>query len=402
MSNLTRPNLPLKDITVLDVSRALAGPFCTMILGDLGADVIKIERPGSGDETRQWGPPFHDGESAYFLSANRNKMSVTLDLEAEEGQRVLHALVGEADVFVENFRPGVAEKLGASFQRLTAINPSLVYCSISGYGQDSPSAEAPAYDIIMQAIGGFMAITGEPERPPVRVGVAITDIVSGMYAALSILAALKTNRQARKATRIDISLLDATASLMSYLAQYLFLTNEKPKKMGSAHPTIVPYQAFRTLDDEYVVIAITNEKFWNIFCSLLGLKQVADDPRFATNRDRVKHRDELLEILEREFQLKSRDEWLPLLTDAGIPCGPVNDLSDVFAMKPIMFREMVVEVPHPGGRVRILGSPMKASPSVTHIGRPPPLLGEHTTEVLKSLLGYTDSQIETLRSKGIV
>ena len=374
-----------------------------MMLGDLGAEVIKIEIPGQGDDTRQWGPPFIAGESAYFLCINRNKKSLTLNLASEEGREIFYELATKSDILLENFRPGVTMKLGIDYQRISVLNPRLIYCSITGYGPSGPYKDEPAYDIVIQGLGGLMGITGEQGRPPVRIGVALSDIGGGMYAAIAILAALAARTRTGKGQFIDISLLDSTASWLTYMAANYFANGKNPERMGSAHPTIVPYQCFETQDGEFVTVAIGNDKLFQGFCQALDLKELPTDPRFLTNPNRVANRDALMPILERRFREKPRREWLGILTDAKMPAGPVYSMSEVFSDPQILHREMLVKTMHPkAGEISQIGIPMKFSETKPSIERPPPLLGEHTDQILTELLGYDKQRISTLHERAIV
>lgn len=374
-----------------------------MMLGDLGAEVIKIEIPGQGDDTRQWGPPFIAGESAYFLCINRNKKSLTLNLASEEGREIFYELATKSDILLENFRPGVTMKLGIDYQRISVLNPRLIYCSITGYGPSGPYKDEPAYDIVIQGLGGLMGITGEQGRPPVRIGVALSDIGGGMYAAIAILAALAARTRTGKGQFIDISLLDSTASWLTYMAANYFANGKNPERMGSAHPTIVPYQCFETQDGEFVTVAIGNDKLFQGFCQALDLKELPTDPRFLTNPNRVANRDALMPILERRFREKPRREWLRILTDAKMPAGPVYSMSEVFSDPQILHREMLVKTMHPkAGEISQIGIPMKFSETKPSIERPPPLLGEHTDQILTELLGYDKQRISTLHERAIV
>jgi len=394
---------PLDGIRVLDLSRILTGPFCSMLLGDLGAEVIKIEIPKSGDDTRQWGPPFISGESAYFLCVNRNKKSVTLDLSKSQGREILCALTEKCDILVENFRPGVTQRLQVDYQTLAKRNPRLIYCSITGYGHTGEYRDRPGYDIVLQAMGGLMGITGEPHRPPVRVGVALSDIGAGMYAAIAILAALAARERTGKGQWIDISLLDCTASWMTYMAANYFATGKNPERMGSAHPTIVPYQCFETLDDKFVTLAVGNDKLFKDFCQAIHREKLADDPRFSTNPSRVINRDQLIPTLEELFKQKPRDEWLRILTEAAVPAGPVYSLQEVFSDPQILHRKMLVRIQHPtAGEISQIGIPMMFSETNPEIKSPPPILGEHSDEVLGKLLGYDARRIAELKKEGIV
>lgn len=391
----------LDSITILDLTRYLAGPYCSMILGDLGAEVVKIERPKTGDGSRQWGPPFIHGESAYFLSINRNKKSVTINLRTEKGCEIVRKMASTYDVLIENYRPGIVQKLGLDYETLSKINPQLIYCSISGFGQTGPYREKPSYDIVGQAMGGLMSLTGEENRPPVKIGVAISDIFAGMYAAIGILSALITRKQTGQGQMIDVSLLDGLVSILSHQAGNYLVSGVDPKRLGSAHPTIAPYQAFQAADS-YFVIAVGNDALWRRFCQGVNLSELMTDPRFATNPDRVKNRDELTQILNAFFQKKTAQEWLSLIEKAGVPCGPVLQLSEVFTDPQVLHRKMVEEIEHPSaGHIKVVGTPLKLSSTPASIRTPPPILGEHTTIILQSL-GYTPSEIaELIKSKVI-
>ena len=394
---------PLEGVRVLDLSRVLAGPFCSMLLADLGAEVIKVEIPKTGDDTRQWGPPFIHGESAYFLCINRNKKSLTLDLSKEKGREVLYALAKECDILLENFRPGVTERLKVDYQTLAEKNPRLIYCSISSYGYSGPYRDRLAYDLVFQAMGGLMGITGEPGRPPVRIGVALSDIGGGMYGAVAILAALAARTRTGKGQWIDVSLLDSTVSWMTYMAAYYFATGKNPEKAGSAHPTIVPYQCFKTSDNDFIALAVGNDKLFVNLCKAISNETLAQDPRFSTNPNRVANRTQLVPLLEKIFAQKPKDEWLRILNEAEVPAGPVYSLHDVFSDPQILHRKMLVEVRHPtAGEISQIGIPMIFSDTSPDIRSPPPLLGEHVNDVLGKILGYDAKQIAELRNEGIV
>ena len=390
---------PLHGITVLDLTRVLSGPYCTMLLADMGARVVKVEQPGKGDDTRAWGPPFQQGESAYFLSINRNKESITIDLKQPEGRAILERLIARADVLVENFRPGTLTKLGLDYATVASKFPRLVYCSISGFGQTGPRRKEPGYDAVMQAEGGLMSITGAADGPPFRLGVAIADIVSGMFAAQGITAALFWRERTGQGQAVDIAMLDSVAALLTYQAGIFFATGSAPVRMGNRHPTIVPYETFRALDGDFV-IAVGNDEQWRRFCAVAGLEQ---DERFATNRQRVTAYAELKPLLDRHLGRETRSHWIETLTAAGIPCGSVRDFEELFADAQIGARSMAVEVAHPRvGPLRVLGTPLKLSETPPSVRTPPPMLGEHTDAILTHDLGCTRDEIAALRNKGIV
>jgi crotonobetainyl-CoA:carnitine CoA-transferase CaiB-like acyl-CoA transferase len=395
---------PLDGLTVLDASRVLVGPFCTMQLGDLGADVIKIEQPGTGDQTRKWHPPTYgeSDESAYYLSVNRNKRSMTLDLSSDDGRSLFRDLASEADVVVSNFRVGTMEQWGLDYQSLRENNPGLIYCALSGYGEWGPDKDRPAYDLIMQAEGGLMSITGEADGPPVRVGVAIADIGAGMYATQAILAAL-LERELGDGTgqKVDVSLLDSQVAWMSYMASNYFATGTAPGRMGSKHPTLAPYQAFPTADG-YVVIAVPSPNLWPKFCTAIGREDLIDDDRFHDNASRVENRDELDALLEPTFAEFTTEEMLEMMDDHGVPASDVKDMQDVFDNPQVSARNMQWSVSHPtAGDVEMAGSPMHLSKTPTGVQAHPPLLGEHTEEIL-SEYGYTEADIERLVDEGVL
>jgi crotonobetainyl-CoA:carnitine CoA-transferase CaiB-like acyl-CoA transferase len=393
---------PLSGVTVVDASQVLVGPFCTMQLGDLGADVIKIERPGVGDQTRGWHPPTvgDSDESAYYVSVNRNKRSVALNLQTEGGREALRTMAREADVFVENFRVGKTEEWGLGYPELKAENPGLVYCALSGYGEWGPDRDRPAYDLVMQAEGGMMSITGVEGGAPVRVGVAIADIGAAMYATQAVLAALLERELGSgdgRGQKVDVSLLDGQVAWMSYMAQSYLATGDPPGRMGSRHPTIAPYQAFETADG-YAVVAVASEAIWERFCAALDRPDLAADDRFATNTDRVEHREALEAELDPEFATRETGAVLDLLSAHDVPASDVRDMSDVFSNPQVRARGMLREVEHPtAGTVRLPGSPMFLSRTPTTVRRHPPLLGEHTEEVLREH-GYDDGALAALRA----
>ncbi len=400
---------PLEGIRILDLSRAMAGPYCTMMLGDLGAEVIKVERPGRGDESRGWGPPFvgqsgdnPTGESAYFLSVNRNKRSITVNLKSSEGQEVIQRLASLCDVLVENFRTGVLEKLGLGYEDIKKLNPSLVYCSISGYGRTGPYAERPGYDVMIQAEGGMMGITGPVEGPPSRVGVPIVDITTGMVAATSILAALRARDQTNEGQLIDISLFDTQVALLTNVASNYLIGGNDPRRMGNAHPNLAPYEAFRA-QDRWIVIGVANELQWKTFCAVIDRQDLRDDARFRTNGDRVAHRVELGEILSEVIASRPASEWLSALRKAGLPCGPINDVAAVFDHPQIQPRELILEVEHPqAGPIQLTGFPYKLNQTPAELRHPPPLLGEHTEDVLTEMLGYSKEDVARFQEQGAI
>jgi formyl-CoA transferase len=395
-------NGPLTGIRVLDLTRVLAGPYCTMFLGDLGAEVVKVEQPGVGDDTRGWGPPFTGGESAYFLCINRNKKSITVDLKRQEGIDLVRRLAGSADVLIENFRPGTMERLGLGEKDLRAINPRLIYASLSGFGADGPMSEVPGYDLIVQAWGGLMSITGAPDGEPTKVGVAIIDLVAGLMLGKSIAAALFAREKIGVGQKIDTSLLEAeVASLINVGSNYL-IAGTAAKRWGNAHPSIVPYQSFKTADG-YLVIGVASEGIWQRFCQAVGHPELFADPRFAKNSNRVENRASLIGILRQTFAARDTDDWLKLLNEAEVPCAPVQTVDQVFSAPQVLHREMLVEVDHPkAGTVRMAGIPVKLSGTPASIRLPPPLLGQHTEEVLSSWLGVNDGEIQELKRKKIV
>jgi crotonobetainyl-CoA:carnitine CoA-transferase CaiB-like acyl-CoA transferase len=372
-----------------------------MILADLGADVVKVENPSGGDDTRQWAPPYQGDQSAYFLSINRNKRGIAVDLKSEGGRDIAQRLAEQADILVENFRPGAAARLGLGYPELSARNPGLIYASISGFGQTGPDAQLPGYDAIAQALGGVVSVTGEPEGPPVRVGAPVADLGAAMWAAIGVLAALHARAASGRGDWIDISLLDGQIAWLTYVAGGYFATGVVPRRYGSAHPTIVPYQALRT-GDGYLMVAVGNDALWRRFAPLVGLPELAGDPRFATNPDRVVHRAELIPLLEDALAARGSAEWAKAMAQAGIPAGPINTVDQALAQRQVVARDMVLTTEHPtAGTLRMPGSPIKLSHHDATIRRPPPLLGEHTAEVL-SELGYSDADIAALRDTGVV
>jgi crotonobetainyl-CoA:carnitine CoA-transferase CaiB-like acyl-CoA transferase len=391
--------MPLHGITVLDLTRVLSGPYCTMLLADMGARVIKVEHPRKGDDTRAWGPPFLEGESSYFLSINRNKESVTLDFKKPDGRALLDRLIASADVLVENFRPGTLDRLGLDYASLAPSHPRLVYCSISGFGHTGPRRREPGYDAVMQAEGGLMSITGAADGPPYRLGVAIADIVTGMFAAQGITAALFARERTGQGQKVDIAMLDSVAALLTYQAGIYFATGQPPGRLGNRHPTIVPYESFTASDGDFV-LAVGNDEQWRRFCDVAGFLQ---EEQFATNRQRVVAYDTLKPLLDRQMRTRTRLEWITQLTAAGVPCGSVRDLGELFADPQVTAREMIAEVAHATlGPVRVLGSPLKLSATPAAIRSAPPTLGQHTSTVLARDLGLTADAIDALRAQGVI
>ena len=393
---------PLSGLTVLDFTRVLSGPYCTMLLADMGARVIKIEQPGRGDDTRAWGPPFVNGESSYFLSINRNKESLTLDLKSPSVRPIIDSLLERADVVVENFRPGTMERLGLSYESLAIQHPRLVYCSISGFGQTGPRSAEPGYDAVMQGEAGLMSITGPADGPPYRLGVAIADIVSGMFAAQGVALALLARERTGRGQRVDIGMLDATAALLTYQAGIYFATGTTPGRMGNRHPTIVPYETFAASDGDFVV-AVGNDEQWRRFCRIIDASDLAGDERFATNRARVMNYDALRPLLAERLRARARVAWVEALKAAGVPCGSVRNVSEALVDQQLDARGMVETVDHvSAGAIRVLGVPIKLSDTPGGVRSAPPALGQHTEAILRDDCGLTAQQIETLRSNKVI
>ena len=393
---------PLEGIHVLDLSRHLAGPYCAMMLGDMGAEVIKVERPGIGDETRQWGPPFLGDESAYYLSCNRNKKSLTLNLKDEHGIAIARKLAAQSDVLIENFRIGGLDAMGLDYAALKEINPRLIYCSISGFGHTGPDHELPGYDFMIQGRGGFMSITGERDGTPLKVGVAIVDLASALFSCNAILAALLARARTGEGQHIDIALLDSQIALLANVGSNYLCSGEIPERWGNAVSSIVPYQAFQAKDD-YLILAIGNDGQWERFCAVAGVSAWSADERFTTNPQRVAHRAVLIPMLEELFRQKTVAEWLQHCADADVPAGPVNSLDKVFADPQTLARGMRVEMTHPtAGTVQMAGTPFNLSETPTQMRLPPPLLGEHTDEILTTLLGLNRETIVDLRQNGVI
>lgn len=392
----------LDGIRVLDLSRILAGPYCAQLLGDFGAEVIKIEQPGQGDDTRQWGPPWFHGESAYYLSCNRNKKSVTINLQTAAGRELIRRLVPHCDVFVENFKVGAMAKWDLDYERLREINPRLIYCAITGYGQTGPLAPRPGYDFIIQAQGGVMSITGEPEGEPCKAGVAVADIVAGLYAHSAIIAALFHRERTGAGQFIDIALFDAQISWLANVAMNYLVSGAPPRRHGNAHPNIVPYQTFKTADG-HLALGVGNDGQYRKLCEQIGLPAQAHDARFQTNAGRVNNREILVSQLQKVFLQRGTAAWVEKLSAAGIPAGPINSVPQALAEPQIKAREMLVEIMHPSGEpLHLLGPVPKFSATPARIQSPPPLLGQHTEEVLQKLLLINEEQIRQLRREEVV
>jgi formyl-CoA transferase/CoA:oxalate CoA-transferase len=392
----------LESSRVIDLTQALAGPYCSMLLGDMGADVIKIEQPSKGDQSRGWGPPFVAGESAYFLSVNRNKRSLSLDIKATEGCEILHKLIATADVFLCNI-PKLAsrQRAGVDAETLQAINPRLIYCLISGYGSDGPYAERPGYDAIAQGEAGLMSATGEPEGGPMRYPIPIADITIGMYSTIGILASMLTRQKTGKGQILDMTLLEGQSAWLTMLASSLMNGGEEPKRLGNTHPTIVPYQLFKA-KDKYFILAVGTEKLWNSFCDALNLTHLKNDPRFVTNPNRIKHRDELVGLLDELFATQPADHWLEQLKQTGIPVGPINTIAETLAHPQHRARNFIVELQHPtAGLVKSMGNPIRLSETPVSYRLAPPTLGQHTDDILAEL-GYNNNTIASLRETGVI
>ena len=393
---------PLKGIRVLDLSRVLAGPYCSMTLSDLGAEVIKVEIPGRGDDTRAF-PPFLNGESSYYLSLNRGKKSLTLNLKNEKGVEVLHRLVKKCDVVLENFRPGVTKRLGVDYDVLKEIKEDLIYCSISSYGQTGPYATRPGYDLIIQGMSGLMGITGENDRPPVRVGVAVTDLNAGMYAVIAILSALRVRDQLGIGQYLDVSMMDAAVSWMTYMAGSYFANGEVPPRMGGAHPSIVPYQTFEAGDGKFLLVAGGNDRLFKILCEVMDMEHLVVDPMYVSNTVRVENREILVPIIQEKLLTKPRDAWLTKLMESGFPCAPVNAMDEVFSDPQLLHRNMLVTMDHPKiGEIKQIGVPLKFSDTPLKLELPPPMLGQHTDEVLVQLCGYSLDEVAALKENDVV
>lgn len=393
---------PLDNITVLDLTRVLSGPYATMWLADMGADIIKVERPETGDDTRQYGPPFVSGESAYFMSVNRNKKSITLDFKSEEGKDVLWDLIEESDVLIENFRPGTLDKIGFGYDDVSERYPEIIYTSISGFGHTGPDKENPGFDLTIQGLSGIMSITGSEDGPPRKVGVAISDLVTGIYAAMGTSMALYHRETTGDGQHVDVGMFDSMISLLSYQAGRFFATDETPGRIGNLHPTISPYETFET-SDGYMNLALGNQDLFEDFCELIDRTDILEDDRFENNPARVEHRDIIHELIEEETVKKTTDEWLNLLKEAEIPAAPIQDLQEVFEHPQTLARDMLESVRHPEtGDINVTGIPIKMSQTEGEIDEPPPRLGEHTREILGEILEYDSDDIEDLVNEDVV
>ncbi|GLR65146.1 CaiB/BaiF CoA transferase family protein [Marinospirillum insulare] len=402
------PAQPLKGVRILDLSRILAGPWSTQQLADLGAEVIKIEKPGAGDDTRSWGPPWLEGsqESAYYLSANRGKQSVAIDISKPEGQALIHQLLEECDVLVENFKVGGLKKYGLDYASLKDKKPDLIYCSITGFGQDGPYAHRAGYDFMIQGMGGLMSLTGlpdsEPGGGPVKVGVAFVDVFTGLYASNAILAALYQRQQNGEGTHIDLSLLDVQVGVLANQGLNYLTSGKVPQRLGNAHPNIVPYQAFATLDG-HIILAVGNDAQFQRFCKVAGQESLATDQRFATNQLRVANRDLLITELNELLLTRTTQNWLTDLEEVGVPCGPINSLDQVFADQQVKHRNLAFELPHPeAGKVSLVSNPVRFDGQALNAKTAPPLLGEHTLQLLKDKLKLSEEQLQTLVDEGII
>ncbi|MGH2357824.1 MAG: CaiB/BaiF CoA transferase family protein [Candidatus Limnocylindria bacterium] len=398
---MPRPDQPLKGVRVLDLTRVLAGPFCSMILGDMGAEVIKVEEPGKGDDTRSW-PPFASGESTYFMSVNRNKKSLTLNLKADEGRDLLKRLARKSDVVLENFRTGTMDKLGLGYKTLARLNPRLVYCAISGFGESGPESHRAGYDLVVQAESGLMDITGFEGGEPVKVGTSIADLVAGMSAAHGVTLALLARHRTHRGQKVEISMLDAMAALLTYQAGIYFGTGQRPSRRGNKHPSIVPYEVFKA-SDAYLTLGVANDSLWARCCTAMERPELTTDPRYATVASRVQHRETLVPLLNEILGARSADDWMKRFEAAGVPAGRIRTVAEVCQSEHLKTRGMVVTLPHPkAGRLTVMGVPIRLHGTPGKAAVAPPLLGQHTEAVLKSVLGMTRPQVARLRAAGVV
>ncbi len=403
MSSQENESGVLTAMRAIDLTQALAGPYCTMLLGDLGADVIKVEQPGQGEQSRGWGPPYLNGESAYFLAVNRNKRGVTLNLRESEAQTILHKLVADADVFIVNQpRLSSLQKLGIDYETLHILNPRLVYCSITGYGMTGPYAGRPGYDVVIQGEAGLMSITGEIDGEPMRYPIPIADVTTGIYSALTILAALLARERTGQGQFIDNSLLESQMAWLTNVGGNYFATGQRPPRLGNAHPSIVPYQPFKARD-KHLIVGVGTERLWEQFCRALGVQDtILTDPRFVANADRHVHRDELLPLLDAILVQQDADHWLSLFRQAGIPCGPINFVDEILNDPQVRARGVIVELEHPAaGLVRSIANPVRLSETPVSYRLPPPMLGQHNAEVLAEL-GYDPADVTRLKAGGVI
>src|SRR6516225_3982635 len=393
---------PLEGIRILDLTRVLSGPYCTMLLGDLGAEVIKVERPGEGDDTRAFAPPFQGDQAAYFLSINRNKKSITLDMKSERGKEILWRLVDLSDVMVENFRPGAMERLGFSYEAVRTRRPTMIYCSISGFGDTGPEKDRAGYDVIVQGEAGIMDLTGPRDGPPHKVGTSIANLVAGLTAAQGILAALYAAKIDGRGQRVHVSMYEAVAALLTFNASIYFATGNAPRRRGNEHATIVPYETFEA-SDGWINLGVANDDIWRRFCAAAGPAELATDRRFANAPDRVRNRDALVPLIKTLVKQRSRDEWLNLLDDNGVPCGAIRTVAEVCDSEVLRARGMIAEMPHSSaGNVKGIKSAVHMSENALNTYNAPPTLGQHTHEVLTALLGYTSDKVNALRREGVV
>ena len=392
---------PLDGIKVLDLTRVLAGPYATMLLGDLGAEVIKIEQPGTGDESRNFGP-FKNGFSLYFMSVNRGKRSVTLNLKTERGQAIFKQLLAQTDILVENFRPGTMKNLGLDYEALKAEHPSLIYAACSGFGHTGPYAQQGAYDMIIQGMGGIISITGEPEGPPVRVGTSISDITAALFTTIGILSALHHRNQTGRGQFIDVAMLDSLVAVLENAVVRYFATGEAPKPLGARHPAITPFEAFASADG-HVIIALGNDTLWSKFCEHVDRQELISDERFQTNADRTENHSELFPILSEIMSQRTTDDWIDALGNIGVPCGPINTMDKVVSHPQVQAREMITRVAHQiTGDVEVPGVPIKFSETPGNVDAPAPSLGEHTTEILTDVLKMRPDEVEKLRQDSVI
>jgi crotonobetainyl-CoA:carnitine CoA-transferase CaiB-like acyl-CoA transferase len=392
---------PLNGIRVLDLSRILAGPYCSMLLSDFGAEIVKVENPAGGDDTRAYGPPFLDGESVYFLSINRGKKSLTLNLKTPESREILTRLIKQSDVLLENFRHDFLPGIGLDYEAVAKLNPKIVYASVTGFGHTGPYANRPGYDLVVQGMSGIMSLTGDANGSPYKTGTSLADITAGIYATLGIVLALYARQRTGRGQKVDVSLLDGQISLLTYQAGIYFGTGKSPNRKGNQHPTIVPYEAFKARD-RYFNLAVGNDRLWLQFCDAIGHPELKMHPKFATNPQRVANHDALLPILQEVFAARDADQWIALFEKTGLPCGPVYSVAETLAHPQVQAREMVVERPHPKvGTVKMTGVPVKLSDTPGEAGDAPPLLGQHTDDVLKEL-GYSAEDILHFRKNKVI